>query len=382
MDISEDRNYEATGLWKQGLNSDPNQSLQLFQGPISGLSKLGNSIYFLGQYFSNEGLGLYKLNDAGTTPILVKEGVYSQENETVASGNIFYFISGDDTYGTELWRSDGTTGGTFLLKDIFPGGGSSYPQHLVNINGTLYFTATDDSETKLWKTNGTTAATVAFNFTPIVVKPDLTAAPGKQWDKTFGGIGQGLGDTREDARITIHTSDGGYLVCGTSASKVGADKTAASKGDYDYWIVKISANGSKLWDKTFGGTDADILTSAIGTTDGGFLLVGYSRSGISGDKTQATQDFFYNYWVIKISANGSKLWDKTFAGNWIDMATTVIATADGGFLIGGYSDSGAVYDKTEYNRGFSDYWVIKISANGSKLWDKTFGAQGRITLPR
>src|SRR5688572_14054590 len=67
---------------------------------------------------------------------------------------------------------------------------------------------------------------------------------------------------------------------------------------------------AKLWDKTFGGSGGEELTSLQQTSDGGYILGGLSYSGISGDKTQVSQGD-RDYWVVKLDANGNKLWDKT-----------------------------------------------------------------------
>src|SRR5690349_9519874 len=69
----------------------------------------------------------------------------------------------------------------------------------------------------------------------------------------------------------------------------------------------------KLWDKRFGGTDYDFLTCFQETSDGGFILGGYSKSNIGGDKTQDTIGD-YDYWIVKVDSIGNKLWDKTFGG--------------------------------------------------------------------
>ncbi|GAB4055641.1 hypothetical protein GCM10028810_68560 [Spirosoma litoris] len=189
----------------------------------------------------------------------------------------------------------------------------------------------------------------------------------KVWDKRLGG-------TDNDYNLTsqVATSDGGYLLGGTSRSGQSGDKSQSSQGYDDYWIIKIDANGNKLWDKRFGGNDADVLNGIVKTSDGGYLLAGYSYSGQSGDKSQPSQGN-NDYWVVKIDANGNKLWDKRFGGTDDDYLFSTIATSDGGYLLGGTSSSGQNGDKSQSSQGNIDYWVIKIDANGNKVWDKRFG---------
>jgi methionine-rich copper-binding protein CopC len=193
---------------------------------------------------------------------------------------------------------------------------------------------------------------------------------GKQWDKTFGGTGY------EFITSTIATSDGGFLLAGYSNSGLSGDKTQASQGGYDFWVVRINSSGAKSWDKRFGGSGDDVLFSAIQTTDGGFLLGGYSNSAAGADKTQASQGS-YDYWVVKIDANGAKQWDKRFGGSGDDYLTSVLQSSDGNYLLSGYSASPASGDKG-FNlvgtSGFSDFWVVKINAsNGNKIWDNASG---------
>ncbi len=79
------------------------------------------------------------------------------------AGSTYFFEGSDDTHGDELWRSDGTSAGTFLLKDIFPGAGSSRPYAFTELNGTMFFTANDGVHGwELWKSDGTVAGTVLF----------------------------------------------------------------------------------------------------------------------------------------------------------------------------------------------------------------------------
>jgi hypothetical protein len=187
-----------------------------------------------------------------------------------------------------------------------------------------------------------------------------------EWNKRFGGTQD------ETLQATLRTTDGGYLLAGSSRSGLEGDRSETSRGGLDFWIVKLSANGTKLWDKRYGGTGYDGLHAAIQTTDGGFLLAGTSSSIISGDKSEGNRGAG-DYWIVKISSSGVKEWDKTYGGSALEELRSVLQTSDGGYLIGGYSLSGISGDKTEGSRGESDYWLVKVTSSGVKQWDKRFG---------
>ncbi len=194
----------------------------------------------------------------------------------------------------------------------------------------------------------------------------ISATGTKQWDKRFGG------SAHDDVRAVLQLPTGEYLLAGHSASGLSGDKSQASQGGQDYWLVKISATGGKLWDKRFGGSADDAPEALLTTPDGGLLLAGRSASGLSGNRSQASQGG-RDYWVVKVSATGSKLWDKRFGGSGNDEAAGLVATGDGNYLLGGLSFSGISGDKSQGTQGSSDFWVVKMSAAGTKLWDKRFG---------
>lgn len=187
-----------------------------------------------------------------------------------------------------------------------------------------------------------------------------------EWDKTYGGSG-------DDQLVSIkQTRDSGFILGGYSASDISGDKTANSKGNYDYWIIKISKTGSVIWQNTIGGNDIDMLGTLEQTIDGGFLLGGYSFSGISGDKSQPSKGG-KDYWIVKLDQSGIKLWDKTFGGSGNEELTAVANTNNRGYIIGGTSASGKTGDKSDTSRGMEDFWILKLDRFGNKIWDKTFG---------
>lgn len=128
----------------------------------------------------------------------------------------------------------------------------------------------------------------------------------------------------------------------------------------------------KQWDKSFGGTNKDQLYSFQQTNDGGYIIGGASNSGVSGDKSQPVWGS-WDFWIIKTDSLGNKQWDKDFGGTGFDGLAFLQQTSDGGYIFGGTSSSGISGDKTQANVGFDDYWILKTDSLGNKQWDKTFG---------
>ncbi len=208
-------------------------------------------------------------------------------------------------------------------------------------------------------------------FTIVTFGSLYSQAPTIQWQKTYGGSGS-------DGLISsIKTTDGGYLLGGFSASGISGEKSQANNGLEDYWAVKIDANGNKLWDKTYGGSLTDYLQTVIQTSDGGYMLAGYTQSPMGGDITDTTYGYF-DTWIIKTDASGNKLWDRTYGGSGskTDGLVSMKQTSDGGYLMWIVSGGGINNIKTDSSRGASDYWIVKINSIGDILWQKTIGASG------
>lgn len=199
----------------------------------------------------------------------------------------------------------------------------------------------------------------------VVVLDSATFIP--LWNKTYGGSND---DYFSQLKLL---SDGNYLVAGYSKSNASGDKTQASKGGWDYWVVKIDPNGVKIWDKTFGGSGDDILCSVDESWDGGLILGGYSNSDISGDKSENSRGG-NDYWVVKTDVNGVLQWDKTYGGSGEDtLRATLSHNVQQKYLLAGYSNSPDDGDKSVGGIGIIDYWAIQIDENGNKIWDKTYG---------
>ena len=217
---------------------------------------------------------------------------------------------------------------------------------------------------KNWLRFGLVAA-----LTVSTLNSDAQNGPAKMWDKTFGGNGV------ENMASIQQTSDGGFILGGYSTSGISGDKSQASVGTVDFWVIKLDVIGNKIWDKTFGGSANDPLYSIQQTSDGGFILGGISLSGVGGDKSQPNKGNA-DYWIVKIDANGNKLWDKTYGGSGNDYFRYIRQTSDGGYILCGNSESGISGDKSQNSLGGFDYWLLKLDGNGNKVWDKTIGGSG------
>ncbi|GGB97755.1 CBM96 family carbohydrate-binding protein [Dyadobacter sediminis] len=261
-----------------------------------------------------------------------------------------YWIIKINSNGTKQW--DKTFGGTLLdeLTTLIQTSDGGYL-----IGGS---SSSDSSDTK------TENSISGMDYWVVKITSDGT----RQWDKTIGGL--------LDDRLAFidQTPAGNYILAGYSSSPVSGDKTAASKGAEDFWIVQLSQTGTKQWDKTIGGSGSDLLTAMIRTRDGGYLLGGSSGStDASGDKSENGQGL-KDFWVMKMNANWDKQWDKTFGGKKDDIPRSLAQTADEAYIIGGDSESEISGNKTGVLKGDSDYWVIKLNASGAKIWEKTVGA--------
>ena len=203
-------------------------------------------------------------------------------------------------------------------------------------------------------------------------------APSIQWQNTIGG------NNHDGLYCIQQTTDGGYILGGTSSSNISVDKTENTNGGNDYWVVKTDSAGNIQWQNTIGGSYWDNLYSIQQTAEGGYILGGLSNSNISGDKTENNWDTTLlnptsDYWVIKLDPAGNIQWQNTIGGNNSDELYSIEQTIDGGYILGGYSLSNISGDKTENAIAtfsfccYDDYWIVKIDSIGNVQWQNTIG---------
>lgn len=188
----------------------------------------------------------------------------------------------------------------------------------------------------------------------------LSASGNKEWSRYYGGANT---DTLYDA---IETQDNSFLLVGSSDSNdVDISK---NNGSYDFWVVKIDAKGDVIWEKSYGGSEIDEAFSITKTLDNNFIITGNSRSN---DKQVAKNNGSSDIWIIKINTEGKLIWEKNYGGTSFDISSAIIASKEGGFFIVGNSRSS---DKDlSVNNGNNDVWILKISSEGNIEWEKSIG---------
>lgn len=167
-----------------------------------------------------------------------------------------------------------------------------------------------------------------------------------QWEKTFGTWGNDRGNA------VLQTSDNGFIIAG-SAEPIGTEKG-------DLWIIKTDEQGNKQWDSIFGiSSEFESGSMVIEIDDGNYIVVGSvnTSGGGRGD-----------IWLLKINANGNKLWDKSFGGRGHNYADDIVETTDGFVILG----SSWIPDETN---GY-DVWLLKTDKTGELIWDQIFDGSG------
>jgi hypothetical protein len=185
-----------------------------------------------------------------------------------------------------------------------------------------------------------------------------------EWSKVFGGT-----SAEFPFSITKANTDNGIVVAGSSASLDG--DVSSNNGQHDFWILKLNVEGNKVWEKAYGGSKFDQATG-ITNSSNGYIVAGTTTSDdIDIPSTKGKTD----YLVVAMDENGVKLWAKTFGGSGEDYATCITRTADGNFVVAGYSNS-IDGDITNNHNISYDMLVIKFDPDGNKLWSKNIGGIG------
>jgi len=263
--------------------------------------------------------------------------------------NGFTFVGYTETGeygGSDAWGMKLDDEGALLWEKIYGGSGDDYVLSLIQTSDGGY-AATGYS---MYEEEG--------EIDTSVVKMDSEG--NVIWEQGFGE------ENPEIATSIIQTTDGGYAVLGFVIPikdtgyimyKEGIKKEKVLEIEKsDIWITKLNPDGTILWNNVYGGREDEEAYSLVQTTDGGYIIGGYTKSKGRGGK---------DAWIIKLDSIGNIIWEKAYGGNDDDLAYSLVQTTDGGYAIAGSTDS--------KGEGELDIWFFKLDEQGNLLWEKTYG---------
>ncbi len=188
----------------------------------------------------------------------------------------------------------------------------------------------------------------------------VSAQPTIQWQITLGG-------TLNDNALAIQqTIDGGYITAGYTASDDG--DVELFYGYFDFWVIKFDSLGAVLWKKNYGGSSVDAANAIQQTADGGYVLAGFTQSNdIDVDGNHGDKDA----WVLKLDSIGNVQWQKCLGGSFWEEASDIQLSTDGGYILVGRASS--IDGDVIGNQGSFDYWVVKLNSFAEIEWQKSLG---------
>tara|TARA_R110002074_G_scaffold149035_8_gene301368 strand:- start:1242 stop:2585 length:1344 start_codon:yes stop_codon:yes gene_type:complete len=207
-------------------------------------------------------------------------------------------------------------------------------------------------------------AEIAFNSLNTEFKGEL------DFIKNFGGSGN------ESAQAIVKTTDGGFAILGYTES-INGDISTKTEEENDYWLLKFDENSNLQWNKTYGGSKDDIGQSLAQTSDGGFILTGYSMSS---DGDASKNEGFHDNWILKLDAQGNLEWQSSYGFSGHDHSYDILEASQGGYFFTGFLDitSARADGNTEKgnsmtSHGVGEFWGTKIDEEGSVQWRGYFG---------
>ena len=292
--------------------------------------------------------------------------IFTGLTESYGNGGPDFWLVKTDSIGNELWSK--TYGGAdhdraqYVIQTsdggfAITGGTYSFS----NGEDDVWLIKTDDNGNEIWnRTYGGPGKEKAYSvhetldggyilsgftdpdrnltFDVYLIKTDENG--NEIWSRTFGGT------DRENAYTCELTNDGGYILAGYTKS--------FGNGQEDIYLIKTDTNGNEMWNKTYGGSGVDISYSAKQTTDGGYIIAGFTNSIGNGG---------FDIWFIKTDENGDVEWDQTIGGSLDDLSFFVQQTSDGGYI-----SAGSTYS---FGNGDQDFYIIKLDSDKSTFVSQT-----------
>jgi hypothetical protein len=250
--------------------------------------------------------------------------IESSDQGYVMAGATRSFTAGSDDFWLLKTDSDGDS----LWSNRFGGGGSEWCSSVIETQDGGFALA------------GNSSSFTAGGSDMWLVKTN--SAGDSTWAKRFGG------SSNDDCFCMIQTSDYGYALAGYSVS--------FSAGGSDFWLVKTNANGDSLWSRRYGGSGNEECEQVLQTSDGGYVLAGFTTSFGSG---------WRDYWIVKTNSVGDSLWSRTYGGINYETATQIALTPDGGYLLSGHAAGSGGVNK--------NIWLVKTDSAGNLQWSRLIG---------
>ncbi|MCB0698911.1 MAG: T9SS type A sorting domain-containing protein [Chitinophagaceae bacterium] len=290
---------------------------------------------------------IFQKNYGGSgNDVLYQYYTYTQD------GNIVFWANTQSNDGdiskrvgtTDMWALNINSNGSTNWDKCYGTVMSSMPKGICLAKDGLYLSGNID-------TTGGSVSSCHGKYDYWCAKTDHTG--NIVWEKSFGG------SEIDYLYNSISTSDGGVLLIGTTVSNDG--DVTGYLGLSGIWLVKLNENGGIVWENYIG--NKDYTTSAVDgieKSNGGFVLV-----GVDG------HPFDFKYTIMNLDANGNLVYSKRYGGSDLDEPRRIRQTKDGGYIIVGYTKS--IDGDVKNNHGKSDVWIVKTKSNLDLEWTKTYG---------
>ena len=168
----------------------------------------------------------------------------------------------------------------------------------------------------------------------------------------------------------VATNDGGFIIVGNTKSTNGHYQIKEREGN-DIFLSKFNAEGIIEWMKIYGGSDDDIGNDVIESLDGSFYIIGYSKSN---DGDASFNKGQHDNWLIKTDFLGNLIWEKSYGFSGHDHAYNIIKTNDGGIFFNGFIDiTASEGEGSSLRHGVGEFWCHKVNMNGEIIWRRFFG---------